>query len=312
MQRTDSKNYPSQATDTALPPVIKTMEFIDKANKDCDEASGVKRKTLVQRTGCKGAYALRRAFLHNRILDTPVDPMHLVKNIVEHIVNVIVGSEDSLKVCLQEEQCKQFPSAWMKVKQNTLPKAPFSLTRVEISLADERTNSICVPTGFGWRSRAMFGKSSGMKSHVWKQVATNGILKFCLRNMLGHNQRSTLFELMDVIADLCAEDIDEMQINHLELRVHKALVLIERDFPLSMQLIMFHLLHHLPMFVRRFGPVYAFWMYPFERLNSWITRRVTSRRYPEATVVETYCLSGHILWSFLVNSLMELLACWMM
>jgi len=24
---------------------------------------------------------------------------------------------------------------------------------------------------------------------------------------------------MDVIADLCAEDIDEMQINHLELRV---------------------------------------------------------------------------------------------
>lgn len=291
VQCTDSKNYPSQATDTALPPVIKTMEFIDKANKDYDEASGVKRKTLVQRTGCKGAYALRRAFLHNRILDTPVDPMHLVKNIVEHIVNVIVGSEDSLKVCLQEEQCKQFPSAWMKVKQNTLPKAPFSLTRVEISLADERTNSICVPTGFGWRPRAMFGKSSGMKSHVWKQVATNGILKFCLRNMLGHNQRSTLFELMDVIADLCAEDIDEMQINHLELRVHKALVLIEQDFPLSMQLIVFHLLHHLPMFVRHFGPVYAFWMYPFERLNSWITRRVTSRRYPEATVVETYCLS---------------------
>lgn len=85
VQRTDSKNYPSQATDTALPPVIKTMEFIDKANKDYDKASGVKRKTLVQRTGCKGAYALRRAFLHNRILDTPVDPMHLVKNIVEHL-----------------------------------------------------------------------------------------------------------------------------------------------------------------------------------------------------------------------------------
>ena len=32
-------------------------------------------------------------------------------------------------------------------------------------------------------------------------------------------------------------------------------------------------------------------MYLFECFNSWITRRVTSRRYPEATVVETYRLS---------------------
>ena len=150
--------------------------------------------------------------------------MHLVKNIVEHVVNVIIGSEDSVKVRKQEEQCKRFPSDWMKDKQNTLPKAPFSLTRDEISLMDEH---ICVPTGFGWQPRAVFGKSSGIKSHDWKQVATNGILKFCLRNMLGHNQRSTLFEIMDVIADLCAEDIDEMRINRLEFRVHKALVLIE-------------------------------------------------------------------------------------
>ena len=29
-------------------------------------------------------------------------------------------------------------------------------------------------------------------------------------------------------------------------------------------------------------------MYPFERFNSWIARRVKNRRYPEATVKETY------------------------
>ena len=128
-----------------------------------------------------------------------------------------------------------------------------------------------------------------MKSHEWKQVATNGILKFCLRNMLAHNQRHTLFELFDVIKALCTEEIDSMHITDLESRVHKALesrvhkalVLIERDFPLSMQFIVFHLLHHLPMFLRRFGPVYGFWMFPYERFNSWFTRRVTNRRYPE-------------------------------
>ena len=40
------------------------------------------------------------------------------------------------------------------------------------------------------------------------------------------------------------------------------------------------------MFLKRFGPAYTFWMYPYERFNSWITRRVLNRRYPEATVVD--------------------------
>ena len=39
-------------------------------------------------------------------------------------------------------------------------------------------------------------------------------------------------------------------------------------------------------------------MYPFEHFNSWITRRVTSRRYPEATVVETYRLSE---WAYFME-----------
>ena len=104
-----------------------------------------------------------------------------------------------------------------------------------------------------------------MKSHEWKQVATSGVLKFCLRGMLGRKQRHTIFQLFDIIAELCAEDIDVQNINDIETKVHKVLlVFVERDFPLSMQLIVFHLLHHHPMFIRRFGPVYGFWMFPYE------------------------------------------------
>ena len=290
-QRTNVRSYPSQAADARPPPQIKTMQYIDEANEKFETTSGVERKDLVQKTGCKGAYSLQRASSHNRVLDTPSDPMHLVKDIVEHVVNLVVGKEDSFKVRQQEEQCKRFPSSWMQDVHNTLPKAPFSLTSDVVSLADERAMSICVPTGFDWRPRAIFGKATGMKSHEWKQVATNGVLKFCLRDMLCRSQRSTLFELLDVITDLCAEEIVSSRIGDLEARVHKALVLIERDFPLSMQVIVFHLLHHLPMFLRRFGPVYGFWMYPYECFNSWIAQRVKSRRYPEATVVETYRLS---------------------
>ena len=49
-----------------------------------------------------------------------------------------------------------------------------------------------------------------------------------------------------------------------------------------------HLLHHIVEGIELFGPVYSTWMFAYERFNSWITRRITNRRYPESTVMETY------------------------
>lgn len=85
---------------------------------------------------------------------------------------------------------------------------------------------------------------------------------------VGRNQRQTLFKLFDVLTDVCAEDVSIDMLDDLERAVHHALALFERDFPVSLQVIVFHLLHHLPMFIKRFGPVYGFWMYPYERFNS--------------------------------------------
>ena len=42
---------------------------------------------------------------------------------------------------------------------------------------------------------------------------------------------------------------------------------------------------HLQRYIRRFGPIHGYWMYPMERLNSWISRRVLNRRFPESTVM---------------------------
>ena len=291
-RRMDSRNFPSHSSANDEPPQMKTTDFVGMANCEYETSlTSAEKKRIAQRTGCKGSYSLRRLPFHDHLLDTPVDPMHLIKNIVEHTVNLVAGREDSSKVRKQEQECMRFSSAWMKEGSNLLQKAPFALSKEEIVLADERAKSVHTPAGFDWRPRALFGNPTGMKSHEWKEVATSGILKFCLRGMLGSNQRRSLYKLYDVLTDLCSEDIDSRRMDELESNVHEALVCIERDFPLSLQVIVFHLLHHLPMFVRRFGPVYGFWMYPFERFNSWIARRVTNRRYPEATVVETYRLS---------------------
>lgn len=286
-------NFPGCMAETASPPDMKTTEYVDEANARYSAAStDQERKELAQKTGCKGSYSLRKLPLHERTLNTPVEPMHLIKNIAAHCINLIAGNEDSYKVREEEKVHKRFPMSWLKDNhQKRLPPAPFALSKNDITLADERAMRVLVPTGFDWRPREIFSKTTGMKSHEWKQLACNGILKFCLRGMLGKNQRRTLYKLFDVIALICAEDIDITSIDDLEQQVHRVLALLERDFPVSLQVIVFHLLHHLPMFLKRFGPAYTFWMYPYERFNSWITRRVLSRRYPEATVVETYRLT---------------------
>ena len=52
-----------------------------------------------------------------------------------------------------------------------------------------------------------------------------------------------------------------------------------------------HLLRHIVDGMKQFGPVYATWMYAYERFNSWLYRRITNRRFPEATLMETYRVS---------------------
>jgi hypothetical protein len=49
-----------------------------------------------------------------------------------------------------------------------------------------------------------------------------------------------------------------------------------------------HLLRHVADGIGHFGPVYGSWMFAYERFNSWLHRRVMNRRFPEATLMETY------------------------
>ena len=111
-----------------------------------------------------------------------------------------------------------------------------------------------------------------------------------MRGLLGKTQEKTLMELCDVLSILCSEQVNIQNMDAVEYRVHRVLSLMERDFSTTIHIIILHLLHHLPMYMRRFGPVYSFWMYPMERFNNWIKNRVLNRRFREATVIESYRL----------------------
>ena len=290
--RKEKKGFPTKKLPKG-PPLAKDMSFIDRTNLKLEKADTKKKeKKIIRNTGFKGTYCLRKLSFHDRYLNTPVEPMHLVKNIVEHIVRLISGAEDSHKVRAEEKVRGRFSAAWVTAsKPNRLPQAPFRLTVEEAKMADARLIGVQVPKGFDWKPKPLFSvKALGMKSHSWKQLVSSNMLKYCLRGLLGQQQRQTLFFFCNVLAQLCAESVNMLQVQQLEFDVHESLSLLERDFPVSMHVIVFHLLHHLPLYLNRFGPCCVYWMYPYERFNSWVIRRVQNRRYPESTVIETYRL----------------------
>lgn len=61
------------------------------------------------------------------------------------------------------------------------------------------------------------------------------ILKFCLRGLLAERQRKTLFIFLDVVRKLLAEGIRSCEIQQLEEEMNLSLALMERDFPISIQ-----------------------------------------------------------------------------
>lgn len=188
------------------------------------------------------------------------------------------------------KKCPSQTSISTQLSNITTSALPYILNTKEIQLADMRASSIRVPIGFGLKPSPFISKPGSLKSHDWKQLVSQGILKYCLKGCLASQQQKTLFLLFDCLADLCAESQCLEGIGNLEIRLNRALALLERDFPVSLQNITTHLLHHMVDTLKRCGPVYGTWMYAFERFNSWICQRALNMRYPESTVIETYLI----------------------
>lgn len=56
-----------------------------------------------------------------------------------------------------------------------------------------------------------------------------------MRGLLGEKQRTTLFQLLDVVARICQDVQDVKSLDQLENEVNLVLAKIERDFPISVQ-----------------------------------------------------------------------------
>ena len=106
--------------------------------------------------------------------------------------------------------------------------------------------------------------------------------------MLPLRQRRTLVYLFHVLSKMHEKEFTMAQLDKLESDTNLALALIERDCPLWLCNITTHILRHIPNKIRENGPLYSSWMYPYERVNSWLTRRVMKRSQVEECIMETY------------------------
>ena len=132
-------------------------------------------KAIARETGCKGTYPLMKMPFHDRVSQTVPDAMHTIKVVVTHVFNVIIGKEDSVsarkaELAIGRFQIDESPAKRPKRnvrKQQTIPC--YRISPEEISIANKRAMSVVMPSP-DFTPGAIFSKTSGLKSHDWKEV----------------------------------------------------------------------------------------------------------------------------------------------
>lgn len=309
--RADTKSFTVKAICSSTQPKLRTPEN-DLFNQAQQAQAVTKQQSakIAKETGCKGSHPF--VYLPGHRLEQAVpDAMHTIKDVVQNIFDLLIGQTNIDKVCKAEfdlgrhipVETDKHVKRKRKLRQNESAKSKTTtytdeiknsmknlwvLSSTERVTADSRAASLRVPMNFGFKPGPIFSKPAGLKSHDFKQL-TCGILKYCLAGLLAESQRNTLFLLLDALCEICSEKQNVRQINLLAERVDIALALFERDWPISLQNITTHLLHHIvPLSIKRFGPVYGTWMFCFERFNSFLCKRSLNKRFPELAAVETY------------------------
>jgi hypothetical protein len=78
--------------------------------------------------------------------------------------------------------------------------------------------------------------------------------KVLLTRLLGEKHRASLFQFLMLLEFHFSPVFNPETEGEFENKWHQALACIERDFPSSLQTFVFHLLHHLPTYVKHYGP----------------------------------------------------------
>lgn len=120
------------------------------------------------------------------------------------------------------------------------------------------------------------------------QFVTSGGFEWCIKGLLPPQKETSLSKLCNVIKRITSPQFFIAELPSLQADTHEALALFRRDFPLSMQNLTTHLIHHFVDDLSCYGPMHGRWLFPYERANAWITRQCLRKGMEKSTVMETY------------------------
>ena len=123
-------------------------------------------------------YPLMDLPLHNRISQTCPDMMHTLKDTVEKLFFLIIGKGDRkniMKAQAEVGRCGvdiRMPASKRRRKSNSalgqLSPCLYTISSEEIHLANNRALTVVSPSDFS--PGRIFTKTTGLKSHDWKEV----------------------------------------------------------------------------------------------------------------------------------------------
>ncbi|KAI8516255.1 hypothetical protein Bbelb_048360 [Branchiostoma belcheri] len=234
---------------------------------------------LQKQEGICGVSEVCRIPYMDMVLDVPVDPMHVIAGFTLKLLTIITtgGNLDGTHIRQFERNVGRFDANILpRVDGDPLPLAPWQLSDDDIRVADERRAAIRGITGNPFRPEIPMFVDGGstLKSEELLQAVAAGPLKYCLRDMLGDDQREAVFAYCHAISEI----VDATSLDNIQ----------------DVQTMLFHLHHHLGQALERFGTMQAFWLFPVERRHHAFKQMMKSGKHPEASLMNRfqYVLAG--------------------
>jgi hypothetical protein len=128
--------------------------------------------------------------------------------------------------------------------------------------------------------------SSRFKSHDWQVMAETDLGRWLFSFLLTGMYLKAVLLLLRAIRLLCRRSLTPAQRRQLVDDVTKKIAEVRKQFPETEFSILLHGLVHIAEQCVRWGPVWARWMYGFERLNGYLVGLIQDRSNPEASIVK--------------------------
>ncbi|KAM6592937.1 hypothetical protein CsatA_000640 [Cannabis sativa] len=223
--------------------------------------------------------------------------MHIEKNVCESIIGTLLDipgkTKDGLnsRLDLVEMGIRQSLAPEKKGERLYLPPACFTLSKKEKQTVCKSLANMKVPDDYSSNIKNLVNETElklmGLKSHDCHALMQH-LLPIAIRSVLPKNVRECLTHVCIFFNRLCGKELELDKLDALHEHVVKTLCNLEKFFPPSFFDIMIHLMVHLVREARLCGPVWARWMYPFERNMKVLKSYVRNHYRPEACMVECY------------------------